>query len=462
MQLAIKDGRVQAIDLFGFSYRRKASSPLQSVDGNRGGWWPLIQEATTGAWQKNDVQVPLDSALAYFATYACITLIARDLGKMALRLMRKDTNGIWREDTGDDSKSPHRRLLRKPNHFQNRQKFIEWWAASKKIHGNTYVLKQRDTRGIVERGYILDPYRVKPLVSESGDVFYELRTDTISRLTSREPVIVPQREIIHDVECPLFHPLVGVSPIYAAGISALHGSNIQKNSVKFFANYSQPGGVLTAPGTIADETAVRVKDAWETNFGGDNVGKVAVLGDGLTYQPMAVSAKDSELIEQLKFSAKVVCNTFHVPPYMVGIDDPPNYDNIEGLNQQYYSQCLQADIEAIENLLDAGLELPEDVGARFDIDDLIKMDSKTKMLVAKDGVGAAVMAPNEARKRFNLPPVEGGETPYLQQQNYSLAALDARDRAQPAPSDGQPPASGNEERALTRYRLKRLEASRAA
>ena len=36
-----------------------------------------------------------------------------------------------------------------------------------------------------------------------------------------------------------------------------------------------------------------------------------------------------------------------------------------------------------------------------------------------------------------MPPVQGGATPYLQQQNYSLAALDARDKggpfAKPAP-----------------------------
>jgi hypothetical protein len=37
-----------------------------------------------------------------------------------------------------------------------------------------------------------------------------------------------------------------------------------------------------------------------------------------------------------------------------------------------------------------------------------------------------------------LKPVKGGETPYLQQQNFSLAALDARDRANPAPATTTP------------------------
>jgi hypothetical protein len=72
------------------------------------------------------------------------------------------------------------------------------------------------------------------------------------------------------------------------------------------------------------------------------------------------------------------------------------------------------------------------------------MDSATLIDVQAKGVGSGLVAPNEGRRKLNLPPVKGGETPYLQQQNYSLAALDARDRAMPAPSSvgaGQvPPA----------------------
>jgi hypothetical protein len=37
------------------------------------------------------------------------------------------------------------------------------------------------------------------------------------------------------------------------------------------------------------------------------------------------------------------------------------------------------------------------------------------------------MSPNEARAGENMQPVAGGDSPYLQQQNYSLAALAKRD-----------------------------------
>ena len=57
------------------------------------------------------------------------------------------------------------------------------------------------------------------------------------------------------------------------------------------------------------------------------------------------------------------------------------------------------------------------------------MDTITQIASLKDAVGAGVMAPNEARAKLDLPPVTGGASPYLQQQNYSLAALDKRDSA---------------------------------
>ncbi len=37
------------------------------------------------------------------------------------------------------------------------------------------------------------------------------------------------------------------------------------------------------------------------------------------------------------------------------------------------------------------------------------------------------MTPNEGRKEFDLKPVKGGDTVYLQQQNFSVEALAKRD-----------------------------------
>lgn len=414
--------------------RTKASASLSPVAENRGGWWPIVRESFSGAWQRNIV-VDQHLVLAFHAVYACISLIAGDIAKLRTKLVKLDANGIWSE-FADQAYTP---VLAKPNHFQTRIQFCECWILSKLMRGNTYALKRRDSKGKIIALYVLDPNRVWPMVAEDGSVFYQLHIDYLSGLT--EQLLVPAREIIHDRMNCLFHPLVGTSPIFANGLAAMQGLRIQNNSAKFFGNNSNPGGLLTAPGRITDETAKRLKEHWEENFSGENVGRVAILGDGLKFEKMAITAVDAQLVQQVQWTATVVCGTFHVPPYKIAIGEPPLRATVEALNLEYYSQCLQALIEAMEECLNEGLGIgwPQGLRVQADIDNLLRMDSVTQITVLKDGVSAGLIAPDEGRARLNLPPVPGGASPYLQQQNFSLAALAKRD-AQPDPFGSDPVA----------------------
>lgn len=435
---------------FNVSRTRVEQKALAPVSPSRGGWFRIL-ESFSGAWQQN-VEVNYDSVLSNHADFACRTLIASDIAKLRIRLVQKDSDGIWSE-VSNPAYSP---VLRKPNDFQNRIQFMESWVLSKLQRGNAYILKQRDGRGVVTKLYVLDPTLVTPLVANNGAVFYELRTDALSGVTER--VTVPAREIIHDRFNCFFHPLVGLSPIFAGGLAAMQGLAIQNDSTHFFQNGARPGGVLTAPGAIADDTAKRLKEYWDANFSGKNAGKVAVLGDGLKYEAMKAKAVDSQLIEQLKWSAEVVCSTYHVPPYKIGVGQMPSYNNIQSLNVEYYSQCLQRLIEDIELCLDEGLGMSENIGTEFDLDGLLRMDSVTQMNVLKEAIGASVMAPNEARKKIDLKPVKGGNSPMAQQQNYSLEALSKRDaQADPfgttAPAPADTPANDNAVEAEARAAL---------
>src|SRR5262245_46790559 len=273
-------------------------------------WWPVIREPFTGAWQRN-MELRADSIVTYFAVYSCVSLISTDIGKLRLRLMQQHEGGLW-EEVNVPAFSP---VLRKPNHFQTRGKFIEQWMISKLLHGNTYVLKERDARGVVVRLYILDPTRVKPLVAPDGSVFYELSADQLSGLDTS--VRIPASELIHDVMVPLFHPLCGVSPLLAAALPIAQGLAIQHQSTQFFAKGSRPGGILSAPGPITEDYAKQLKHEWEQNFSGDNAGRVAVLQNDMKYDAMAIPAEEAQLIEQLKWTAENVASVFHVPTHMI-------------------------------------------------------------------------------------------------------------------------------------------------
>ena len=77
------------------------------------------------------------------------------------------------------------------------------------------------------------------------------------------------------------------------------------------------------------------------------------------------------------------------------------------------------------------------------------MDQAARYLAHGQAIKDGWLSPNEARIAENYPPADGGDSPYLQQQNYSLAALAKRDATDdpfggrptvPAPTEHKPNA----------------------
>lgn len=424
---------------------RKAPLPeaqTKAVPGttvNQSSWWYRIFEPFTGAWQRN-IEWNVSTVLSYPIVYSCITLIADDVGKLPPIVMRRDSDGIWVEYNNANLL----RLLENPNHYQNHIQFKQFWVTSKLISGNTYCLKQRDAAGNVEALYIINPRNVQVLVTPNGEVWYQLSNDPLNEIDDVQ-ITVPASEIIHDRMNCLFHPLVGISPLFAAGLAAQQGLNIQNDASYFFSNGARPSGILTAPGEISDEVAARLKAHWEANYSGQNAGKVAVLGDALKFEPLRMTFVDAQVIEQLKWLDLAICACFKVPPYKVGVGPMPSNNNVEAQNQEYYVQCLQIHIESMELCLDEGLSVPDGQGIALNLDVLLRMDTPTLIKTLGEGVKSALYSPNEARRKLNLPPVDGGASPMIQQQNYSLAALDKRDSRED-PFSSEPAAVAAPER----------------
>jgi phage portal protein, HK97 family len=362
-----------------------------------------------------------DNIHSFFAVFACVSKIAHDISKLPL-LTKVKQKDIWVE------KAVAEYLIR-PNPYQTVQQFFECWLSSKLLNGNAYIYKQRDIKGSVNALYVLNADLVQPMIDETGAVWYQVGGDKLANIPYT--ALFAAEDIIHDRWNCFYHPLVGLPPIMACNIAAGNGLAIQESSRHFFSNRALPSGILTAPGHIDREKAQALAQAWNDAYSNGKIGKTAVLGDGMSYQQLTVNAVDSQLIEQLRLSAEIVCSAFHMPAFLIGFGSLPAGMKVSDLNELYYSGCLQSLIEAIEALLSN--ELGE-ARAEFDLHSLIRMDAQSQMQVIADGVKASVLTINEARSKQGLPAVAGGDTPYMQQQNYSLAALAKRD-AQNNPFD---------------------------
>lgn len=387
----------------------------------------FIEDVFPGGFQRG-IEISQAEVSAHYAVFACETLIASDIAKLPIRLMYRASGGIWKESF--NVAHPAYALLKKPNKYQTWSQFCEFWLLSKLATGQAIVWKEREGRRVWEGKYIglhvLRPDNVQTLVSDSGDVFYEIKRDK-DNLTgqSEDRLILPASEIIHDRMNCLDHPLVGMSPVLAAGLAASQGLSIQESVARFFKNSANAPLVLSVPGTISDEDAKSLQTQIHDTIRGRNIDKALILEGGLKLEQSSYRAADAQVIEQLRWTAEVACGVFHVPPWKIGLGQMPSYNNVQALNVEYHSEALQSHINAMENLLDEGLEVEAPYGIDIDVRDLMRMDSLTQMQVLKDA--AEILTLDERRAELDRDPIEGGDTVYLQQQNYSVKALAKRD-----------------------------------
>lgn len=426
--------------------QRGMAFPLvQTISSTLWGGAGTVRETFAGEWQVADRYALAGkvkrSPLAHSGVYTSINVISSDIAKLPARIMRPRTGGGGREE---HTAHPLNRLLRKPNRFQTSLQFFQQYYASKLWTGNTYVVLMRDERGVPKEMYVLDPRTTSPALTEDGSLWYLVKADRMNRL--EQDTYITARDILHDRGVTLFHPLVGVSPLFAAAVSASIGNSITGHSEKFFENLARTSGVLTTAGEIPTDTADRLKRDWDSNYSGNGFGKVAVLGSGLTWTPLTMNAVDAQLIEQLRWSVEDIGRVYRVPAFMLG-ETKITYRNSEQLSRMYFQGCLSYHIEATEQCFKDKFELDPSYDVEFDLSPLFRLETDLRYSTHERALRSGIKSINEVRAEEDLPPVKGGEEPRLQMQYIPLSQVndaansdDDASKPKPAPAPTPDPA----------------------
>ena len=272
------------------------------------------------------------------------------------------------------------------------------------LHGNAYLLKNRDERGVVNQLYVLDPSRVKVLVAPDGSVYYELQPNDLAGIavSADPPIIGPAREIIHvRINC-FFHPLMGISPLYAVAGAVSQAQAIQSSSSAFFANGGRSPFALIAPTKLDPASSARAQ-AEAAKFKSSGT---MVLELGMQIVPMPTTAADTQLIAQLGWTEETIAKCFRFPISLLNSAKQPPYANAEA-SQLQYKVCLEPYMTSIANGLSTGLELPLYLKVEFDDTLLIWMDTATRTKAARDAIVAG-MSPNEVASDVLRPRPGGG------------------------------------------------------
>ncbi len=243
---------------------------------------------------------------------ACIGAIASTIATLPATVYRRDPAG--RTEVRDH---PVARLLRAPCDRLTWPDFVEWLLAQTLLYGNAIAVIQADGAG---RPVALLPVPwpfVQILLLESGRLAY----DVAQFIAPWGGTGVPRRyldgEVLH-LRDRSDDGYLGRSRLSRAPDVLGAAIGIQTYSTAIWQNAATPSGALKHPGKMSREAKDFLTASFERrNAGAHNAKRTVVLDEGMTFEPMAMTPEDSEVLESRRFTVEELCRLYQVPPPIV-------------------------------------------------------------------------------------------------------------------------------------------------
>lgn len=357
------------------------------------GWRDILGPLTSAG-----VQVTPLTAMSIPAVYRAVTLLSGAVASLPLKVYKATTDG--REPaTGDIT---YRLLHQAPNPQQTAFTFKELIMNHLLLNGNFYAYI--DWQGGKPVGlWPIDPAAVTvDLDAATGLISYRIST-------AKGQQVLPPREVLHVLGMTL-DGYRGVSPITMARESLGGAIAELKHGQSFFKNGAAVGGVLQHPGHLGAEAAETLRRSWRDKYSGpDNAGKVAVLEEGMTFEPVALSNKDSQWLESRQVSVLDIARIFGVPPALIGHLEKASYSSQEAQNLEFLTHSLRPWLTRIEQAINKALLGSGGLYAEFTTGDLLRTDLKSRFDAYRTALAAGFMTVNEVRRLENLPSMDGGD-----------------------------------------------------
>lgn len=364
---------------------------------------------------------------------SCIFVLIRVLGASYPNHMRVTEKG-GRKIV---STSAAHRLLMRPNAAQNVIDFISFIVMNLALNGNVYFRIIRNDRFEPVELIPMDSRQRRAFLTSDNSLFYDLSEHADFYKTLDFDRILPARDVLH-IKLPSHNSVLhGDSLISYAFAPLMLNSGVQNSSAAFMANMNRPSGILSTEQTLTGAQMTELRAKFDEVSKGMNQGKVPILGSGMKWQPMSISAQDSQLLEVYKASALDICRVFGVPIQLLGQENNGAASSVSALIGQFKTGSLLYMAELIEFAIEEMFKFDHIKDTiRFDFDNIARADFATEIDTLSKGVQNALFSPDEARNRIGMDSVPFGDEPRVQAQNVRLQ--DAKPAAT-APAAGKEP-----------------------
>ena len=397
-----------------FNFKHKRGSPKNSLAGDSYQFYM--------GYSSSGKPVNEHSAMQITAVYACVRVLAEAIAGLPLHLYRYKDNG-GKEKAVDH---PLYFLLHdEPNPEMTSFIFRETAMTHLLLWGNFFCQILRNGRGEVLGLYPLMPNRMVVDRDEKGRLYYSYTHQSDEAGTMKnETIKLSPYDVLH-IPGLGFDGLIGYSPIAMAKNALGTSLACDEYASKFFANGASPSGVLEHPGTVKDPEKLR--ESWNSTFGGSrNAGKVAVLEEGMKYEPISINPQDSQFLETRKFQVDEIARIFRVPPHMIGDLEHATFSNIEEQGLEFVMYTLQPWMIRIETGLNKALLSPEEKKNYFfkmNADGLLRGDYASRMQGYATGINNGFMSVNDVRELENMDLLSDEEGGNVHMVNGSMQKL---------------------------------------
>jgi HK97 family phage portal protein len=409
-----------------------------------GGWLPQSVGQNLNWWQMGFD--PIGSETTSMVE-ACVSAYSQTVAMCPGDHWRANDKGGRKRVTN----SALARLLRTPNDYQSISDFLLNLTRSLYLDGNAYALALRNDRFEITELHLMHPRHSMAQIAPTGEIFYSLGGNPIidHRMSGLEnkTLLAPQRDVLHvRLQTPM-HPLRGESPIRSALIDIATSGAMSQQQFAFYLNQGRPSNVLATDLNLTKEQVEQLRDRWNDQSQRLAQGGTPILTNGLKPIPIYTSSRDAQLAEMMKLSEQHIALAFRMPLQILGISSGGSSSgagtSTELLMHSWIAQGLGFALNHIEESLGQLFSLKGQPGeyVEFSTAVLLRSSMKDRIAALAQGVQGGIYAPNEARAVEELPAVEYGDEPRVQQQVVPLSAAAGIPSAPPSPPASPAPAN---------------------
>lgn len=403
---------------FGASGEGQWRGPFSGL-GELGSFLPM--DRYEDGWQRNLI-VP-SGIMQYIPAVAGAIHLHRSAGAQ----LRPEVNHY--DDIGNVSKGKGAasRVLINPNSYETGSEFQARAFSYVVHHGMACIVGFRNLRFEVEQIHIVEPNCWQLYIEpESREPFVLINQDGVLSKIEDATIMVPMRDVfIFKWGSSKRNPLLGESPLEAAGIAGAIYTALSKSQTAFFSNMRRPSGVLVTEEKLTRDQMRQLREAFNEQSKSMQSGGIPILANGLKWEPMSITSQDAEVIASIKMSNEEIARAVGVPPPLLGQLDNATLSNVEQLISHWMSISLGGLVERFERGLDRLFGL-NSVTDRIEMDTtaLLRTDFAERMQSYGRAIQGGVMTPNEVRRKEGLSPVQGGDDVFLQRQMTSVGLLE--------------------------------------